>query len=233
MTAMSGSTRVIAHRGASAARPENTLAAFTHARELGADGVELDARWTADGHVVVHHDAHLPDGRALVELERADLPEWLPTLDQVLDRCQGLLVNVEIKNDPGDPDHDPSGQRGVAIADRLSARAGGPELLVSSFDHALVGLVHDRHPELPTAALVAHTRRPERLLERLAQAGHAAVNPVDALVDRTFVDLARAAGLAVYVWTVDDPARIAQLAALGVDGVITNVPDVARSVLMA
>ena len=56
---------VLAHRGASAARPENTLDAFRHARELGADGVELDVRATRDGAFVVHHDAHLPDGRVL------------------------------------------------------------------------------------------------------------------------------------------------------------------------
>jgi glycerophosphoryl diester phosphodiesterase len=230
---MSVSTRVIAHRGASASRPENTLEAFIHARELGADGVELDARWTADHQIVVHHDAHLPDNRALIETDRADLPASVPTLDEVLDACEGLLVNVEIKNDAGDPDHDPSGERGLAIADRLVARGEGAGLLVSSFDHALVALVHDRHATLPTAALVAHSRHPAALLERIAAAGHVAVNPFDGLVDAAFVGHARDVGLAVNVWTVDDPIRIAELSALGVDAVITNVPDVALDVLRA
>jgi len=225
---------VIAHRGASAARPENTLAAFTHARELGADGVELDARWTADGEVVVHHDAHLPDGRALVAIARDELPSSVPLLDEVLDLCVGLLVNVEIKNDPGDPDPDASGERGVAVADRLARRAARgsvDRLLVSSFDHSLVALVHQRRPDLPTAALVAHTRHPDRLIERVASAGQVAINPMDGLVDARLVELAHAAHLEVYVWTVDDPARIAELASFGVEGIITDVPDVARSVL--
>jgi len=222
---------VIAHRGASSARPENTLAAFVRARELGADGVELDVRWTGDGRVVVHHDAHLPDGRALIELSGDDLPASVPTLDDALDECAGLLVDVEIKNDPGDPDHDQTGERGVAVADRLAARGPVDRLLVSSFDLSLLGLVHERHPALPTAALVAHTRRPDRLVGRLAGEGHVAINPLDGLVDASFLALAHAAQLAVYVWTVDDPDRIGELAALGVDGIITNVPDVARSVL--
>ncbi len=71
---------VIAHRGASAAAAENTIEAFALAAELGADGVELDARRTADGQVVVHHDAHLPDGRVIVDLSAADLPAHVPTL---------------------------------------------------------------------------------------------------------------------------------------------------------
>lgn len=229
---MSARPRVIAHRGASAARPENTLAAFVHARELGADGVELDVRWTSDGRVVVHHDALLPDGRVIVELSRTELPASVPTLDEALDACAGLLVNVEIKNDPNDPDHDPSGERGAAVAERLVARdRQGERLLLSSFDHALIGLVRERRPDLDTAALVAGTRDPARLVRRVAEAGHGGINPMDGLVDAALVDDAHAHGLAVHVWTVDDPPRMTELAALGVDGIITNVPDVAVTVL--
>ncbi len=68
------SVLVIAHRGASAARPENTLEAFRHAATLGADWVELDVRRTADDRLTVHHDAVLPDGRAIVHLAAGDLP---------------------------------------------------------------------------------------------------------------------------------------------------------------
>ena len=67
--------KVIAHRGASAVARENTLEAFRLAAELGADWVELDARRTADGHVVVHHDAELADGRVICLLPRAELPD--------------------------------------------------------------------------------------------------------------------------------------------------------------
>jgi len=75
--------------------------------------------------------------------------------------------------------------------------------------------------------------RRDRLLAELGQAGMAAVNPADALVDAAFVAAAHATGLAVNVWTVDDPGRMGQLVELGVDGIITNVPDVARQVVDA
>ena len=95
-------TLVVAHRGASAAAAENTLPAFRLARELGADWVELDARRTADGVVVVHHDAHLPDGRILAELTADELPESVPNLAEALEECDGMGVNVEIKNHAGE-----------------------------------------------------------------------------------------------------------------------------------
>ena len=111
---------VIAHRGASAAHPENTVAAFVGARDAGADGVELDARRTADGHVIVHHDAQLPDGRVIVELAAAELPDHVPSLAEALDACAGMVVNIEIKNWPDDPDFD--GTEQVAVAGRRAGR---------------------------------------------------------------------------------------------------------------
>ena len=111
--------RVIAHRGASAAAPENTIEAFRLARELGADMVELDARRTADGQVVVHHDATLPDGRTIVELARAELPASVPDLRDALAACEDMDVNIEIKNWPADPDFDPDEQ----VIERRLARA--------------------------------------------------------------------------------------------------------------
>jgi glycerophosphoryl diester phosphodiesterase len=69
------------------------------------------------------------------------------------------------------------------------------------------------------------------LVDRAAARGHRAVNPPDASVDETLVTTAHGAGRAVNVWTVDDPGRMAELVDLGVDGIITNVPDVARRVV--
>src|SRR5262245_26247516 len=100
-------TLVIAHRGASAAFPETTVEAFEAAGRLGADWVELDVRRTADGLLAVHHDARLGDGRALVELSRSALPAAVPDLGEALAACDGLGVNVEIKNAASDPDFDP------------------------------------------------------------------------------------------------------------------------------
>jgi glycerophosphoryl diester phosphodiesterase len=227
---------VIGHRGASAARPENTVEAFRHARELGADWVELDVRRTADGALVVHHDAHLPGGRAIVELRADELPPALPSLDEALDACVGLGVNVEIKNSPPDPDFDPDDWLAGVVTDRLVARAdaGGHalcDLLVTSFNRHTVAAVRARAPELPTG-LLAHGGSDAATVVRLAASGgHFSLNPWDPDVDARLVELAHDSGLAVYVWTVDDPDRMATLIDLGVDGIITNVPDVARAVV--
>ena len=99
-------TQVLAHRGASNASRENTIDAFRLAGELGCDAVELDVRRTSDGQLIVHHDARLADGRAIVELSAADLPAHIPDLQAALDACSGMWVNVEIKNHPQDPDFD-------------------------------------------------------------------------------------------------------------------------------
>jgi len=103
-----GGVSVISHRGAP--RPgawrENTIRAFEHARELGADGVELDVRLTRDGSLVVHHDAELSaeDGGAVIgAVRRDDLPDWLPDLQSVLRACVGMLVDVELKLEPPTP----------------------------------------------------------------------------------------------------------------------------------
>ncbi len=195
-------------------------------------------RRTADGALVVHHDARLADGRVLVELAAADLPASVATLDAALDACAGMGVNVEIKNDRGDPDYEAGGARvAVAVADRLAARAAEPgrhqtdQLLVSSFDPEVLRHVRAAHPQLPAAALVVRIGRLARLMAELHDGGLVAVNPYDAVVDASLVEAADAAGLAVNVWTVDRPDRMAQLVSIGVDGIITNVPDVARAVV--
>jgi glycerophosphoryl diester phosphodiesterase len=227
---------VIAHRGASGSRPENTLEAFRHARALGADWVELDVRRSADGVLVVHHDAHLPDGRAIVETLAADLPDPVPTLAAALEACTGMGVNVEIKNDPTEPDFDGTHDAAVAVAEAVATwlAAGGlpPErVIVSSFAMETVDRLREVAPDLPTGWLTFDLLDPVAVVERTVAHGHAAVHPYDPFVDRRLVDRAHAAGLAVYVWTVDDPGRMAELVALGVDGIITNHPDRARDVV--
>jgi glycerophosphoryl diester phosphodiesterase len=227
---------VIAHRGASGSRPENTLEAFRHARALGADWVELDVRRSADGALVVHHDAHLADGRAIVETRAADLPAAVPTLSAALDACAGMGVNVEIKNDPVEPDFDPAHDVAVAVAEATRAWLGpaGPaagRVIVSSFAMETVDRLRATAPDLPTGWLTFDLQDPVAVVERTSAHGHAAIHPYDAFVDRGLVDRAHAAGLAVYVWTVDDPGRMTDLVGMGVDGIITNHPDRARAVV--
>lgn len=222
---------VIAHRGASAAAPENTVAAFRLAGELGADGVELDARRTVDGAVVVHHDAHLPDGRLIVETSAADLPGAVPSLADALAACAGLLVNIEIKNLPGDPDHDADETVAEAVAAEIGDTAIHGRVLVSSFSMASVDRVRALDAGVPTAFLVFAVDDVAETLARTVRHGHEAIHPWDGIVDDALIASAHGQGLRVNVWTVDDPQRMAALVRWGVDGIVTNVPDVARRVV--
>lgn len=220
---------VIAHRGASAAHPENTVEAFLGAARMGADMVELDARRSADGVLVVHHDAHLPDGRAVVDLVAADLPGSVPTLEQALDACSRMGVNIEIKNNHPDPDLDPDEHVAEQTVALLADRGGRDEVLISSFNPATLVRVRERAPHLETALLVVE---PEPgVVEVLVELGHAALHPYDWFVDVELVTACHAAGVRVNVWTVDDAARMQELLDHGVDGLCTNVPDVARALI--
>jgi glycerophosphoryl diester phosphodiesterase len=99
---------VIAHRGASAAAAENTVGAFRLARLLGADWVELDVRLAPGDALVVCHDASYPGGGLVNEVPIDRRPAGVPLLVQALDACAGMGVNVEVKNLPGEPGHDPA-----------------------------------------------------------------------------------------------------------------------------
>ena len=224
-------TNVIAHRGASARFPENSIAAFRGAVALGADGVELDVRRTADGAGVVNHDAELSDGRPIVSLELSEVPTSVARLDDALDASGELLVNVEIKNWRADIDFDPDRALVDWTIERIGEWGHGDRVVVSSFDLGTIDRVRHLDPTLRTAWLVVDRGDPSELVARAAAAGHDGIHPMDRMVDAPLVEAAHRSGLFVNVWTVDDPLRIRRLAELGVDGVVTNVPDVARAAL--
>jgi len=225
---------VIAHRGASARHPENTLAAFAGAVAMGADGVELDVRRTADLALAVSHDDTLGDGRVLVELDRPDLPTEVPVLAEALDACRSLpIVNIEIKNWPDDKDFDPDERVAEAVVALLEARGERHDgrNLISSFHLPTVDRVRALAPELPTAWLLGFVDDLGPLVDRAAAHGHSAVHPHHVFASQELVRRAHDLGLAVNVWTCDEPDRIRWLADIGVDAVVTNVPDVALAAL--
>jgi glycerophosphoryl diester phosphodiesterase len=229
--------RVLAHRGACRAAPENTSAAFAAAAAQGADGVELDVHRTADGALVVHHDAAARGFGVLAEHTAAEIRRGLPdvpTLDEALDACAGMLVNVEVKNLPGDADFDPDERAAVTLVELLRARAGGGDVLVSSFSLATIDRVRHLDDRLPTGFLTIGLDPFEATSVAHAH-GHGAVHPhVHSLagpVGGALVDRAHGLGLAVNVWTVNEPDEIRRLAAAGVDGIITDVPDQALAAL--
>jgi glycerophosphoryl diester phosphodiesterase len=218
---MTRGVQVIAHRGASRAERENTLVAFRRAVAMGADAVELDVRVSADGALVVHHDPVLADGSRISALTRDQLPPQVPTLTEALDSVRELWVNVEIKNSPGEPDHDPQAAVADATIALLRDRDEPERFLVSCFDLATIDRCHRLAPEIATAFLSVSV--PDGAVAQLAAAGHRAFHPWDPTVTAELIDRCHAAGLALNTWTCDDPVRMAELIGWGIDGICTNV----------
>ncbi len=217
-------TRIVAHRGASATHQENTVEAFREAVSVGAGGIELDVRRSADNVLVIHHDAQLADGRLVFELNADQLPSYVPTLAEALEASGDTWVNIEVKNHPTDPDYDAEMGISVGVAALVSAFEATDRVLVSSFDFQSLLSIREVDPSIPLGWLVWGQANPAMLIERTKSHNFDAIHPPDAMVDASFVRMAHAAGLAVNVWTVDDPTRMAELIALGVDGIVTNDP---------
>ena len=225
---MNTSPRVWAHRGASAAKPENTVEAFVEAARMGADGVELDVRRSADHALVVCHDAALPDGRFVKDITVAELPPSVVLLDAALEACGSMVVNVEIKNHPDDVDYDPS----AAIVSAVAGAIAGHDVIVSCFDLETLDRFADAAPDVPRGYLASPRLDQHDELRRAVEHGHHAFHPHQLWVNDELVAAAHAAGLDVNTWTADDPDRIRWLAAAGVDVVMTNVPDIAIAALV-
>ena len=230
----SGRPWIIAHRGASLQARENTIEAFLLARSLGADAVELDARRTADGVVVIHHDDTLPgEDLPIVAMTRSEVSTaapWVPDLADVLDACAGMWIDVEIKNDPREPDWDPDDAVATTIVDRHATAA----IVITSFNPGTVATA--LRGGLRTGLLVGRGLDPAEMAGPAAEMGHEFLLPHWSTLDGEhgghMVSAARHAGIEVAVWTVDDPTPMRRLAGLGVGAICTNAPDVAASALV-
>jgi glycerophosphoryl diester phosphodiesterase len=230
---------VLGHRGASAATPENTVAAFSKARALGADGVELDVRRSADGVLTVHHDPDIPGVGTIAQTSFSDLRAARPdlaTFAEALDACAGLLVNAEVKCLPWEPDADRDGSVMRATLDAIvafAATANGGSFVISSFYIGAVDLAREYAPQLATGWLT-HGQDVQEGVRVASEHGHGWLNPdvTSALAaGAAGIAAAHAAGLKVSVWTVDKPDDARALADAGVDIIITNVPDVVLAAL--
>ena len=216
---------MIAHRGASGREAENSLAAFRLARDLGADGVELDIHTTTDGQLVVHHDEMI--GRhhiahcSLAEVRQYHLKngEPVPTLAEALAVIvPAMRAFVEVKGLA--PKWD---QR---LYDQID-RCGAPErIAVHSFDHRIIHRLGDERPQLSRGVLSSsYPVHPARMME---DADAQALWQHAPLLDRVLVEKVHAAAGVVYAWTVDEPEAMDRLLAMGVDGLCSNHPDRAR-----
>jgi glycerophosphoryl diester phosphodiesterase len=210
---------------------ENTIRAFHRARDLGADGVELDVRMTADGAIAVHHDGVVGGLGPVCELQARDLPESVPLLGAALEACEGLSVNVEVKNLPNEPGFDPGDHLARAVADVVAAALdAGHEVMVSSFWPAALVAVRGTQADIATGLLYARPMAPEAAVAAAREHGCAALHPAAELVTDDLVLEAHGAGLAVCAWTVNDRNWLAAARVLEVDTVITDDVTLARDV---
>lgn len=223
---------VFAHRGGSKLAPENTIPAFDRGMAAGADGLELDVHLSRDGIVVVHHDRLLDRttrGRGPVcdrtagELAALDVP----TLADVLARYRQARLIIELKEERAD--------LARAVVDEVRRADAAARVCVGSFSVRALRAVRTFGPEIATSggslevrfALyrswinLSPGRPPYRAFQVPETSGRTRV------VSPRFVRLAHEAGIAVQVWTVDDPADIRRLLDWGVDGIISDRPDLA------
>ena len=228
---------MIAHRGASGERPENTLPAYELAVAQGADMIEIDLHRTRDAAVVITHDENLAGlgGRgeiadaSLAEVRALDAGggERVPLLGEVLDRFgPRIAFNLELKR--GTRAEYPQVEA-EALAAVESRRILARTLFSSFYDPVLARL-----RELSAAARIALLLSPpdaERPIERARRLGAEAINPWRGMVSRELVEAAHAEGLAVYVFTVDEVDEMKRLLGLGVDGLFTNFPERMRALV--
>ena len=227
---------ILGHRGASADAPENTVEAFLLAAEQRADGVELDVRRTGEGALIVHHDAAVEGLGPIIAHTVADIRQHQPTIvtfDEAMAACEGLIVNVEIKNAPMEPDFDPDDLVAASVVSWLHDHGWTDQVIVSSFNPATVDRVRQLSGDLATGQLTLPGADAGQHLLTAHQRGHRALHPhTTSLADsEQLASIAAGLGLWLFAWTVDDPSTIRALRAAGVNGIITNHPDRALAAL--
>ncbi|MCL2030631.1 MAG: glycerophosphodiester phosphodiesterase [Oscillospiraceae bacterium] len=236
-------TRIQAHRGASACRPENTPEAFALALEQGADGIELDVHLTKDGQVVVAHDARLErvsDGtgyigdHTLKELKALNFGKLfpdgpvcrIPTLAEVFEqvRPSPLTVNIELKTTERLYPELPA-----KLAALTEEYAMGARVLYSSFNHYSLLHIKQINPEAKIGLLYELGMVDPWVYANYV--GADAIHPHYFVIAALPETVARCHenGVKVNVWTVDDPQAITLMMRCGVDGIITNRPDIAAA----
>ncbi len=240
---------IVAHRGASSAHPENTLAAFEAAVVLGADLVELDVRLSRDGVAVVMHDPSVDrttDGSGAVhELTAEEIsafeagsrgaPARVPTLREVLELVSGRAgVALEIKNVPGEAAFEPGRERIVeAVHGELDRTAFDGPVLVVSFNPASIAASKAIASEVPTGLLTTEHVDPREALAHVLERGHDMVLPGSrALIPagERFVSEVHRADRRVGTWTIDDAATVRMLLDRGLDAIASNDPAMALAV---
>jgi glycerophosphoryl diester phosphodiesterase len=245
-------TLVVAHRGAAAQAPENTMLAYRLAYEAGADAIELDVHLSQDGQMPLIHDDTIDrttDGSGSVAdftmdaLRRFDAGARFATEDGTQPHAgQGLQI-------PTLPEFLEWLPSDIGLVVEIKARAAVPQVIdalrdhpvrrdnrlsLISFDEASINEAHELDPELPTGYLLVPTQPIEPALRWAVEHGHAAVHPWDGdlgLDPAPALAMAMAYGRQMGCYVVNDPDRMKQLEVYGLWGFVTDVPDVARQAL--
>ncbi len=231
----------IAHRGASGRglAPENTLAAFEKALDIGVDMLEIDVRVTGDGQLIVLHDPSLDrttDCEGIVremrldEIRQADAGdgERVPILPEVFDLARNRAsILLEIKSD--------------FIAERVVQAIADAQIeeqvVVQSFNPQTVERVKRLAPHLPSSLLIGELPttpsrvRARRLVSQVLEVGANTLSIWHATLTPSLIEEMRKRGIAVWAWTVDEEITMRDLAMMGVQGLVTNYPDVLNNVL--
>jgi glycerophosphoryl diester phosphodiesterase len=235
---------VIAHRGASTAAPENTIAAFERAITDGADAIELEVHLSRDDHPVIIHDDTLERttngsgpvrGHTMRELKRLDAGAWrgpafagqrLQTLQEVLERFRGRTrFWIELKG--GSDLYPDIEERIVGLLEVYDVIDGA---LVQSFDHAALARLRDFSRELRLGVLLA--RAPLDVARDVPPAANAVCPSVE-ILGAPEREVIRRSGRQCHVWTVNEPALMDRLVDWSVDGIITDQPELLRARLRA
>ncbi len=246
---------LVAHRGGAALAPENTLAAFQNALALGVDAVEMDVHLTQDGEVVVFHDHILDnktDGHgyiadttwtALQTLNAAAKfpngwpePVAIPTLTQVVQALKGkvrMQIEIKVKEREGRFSRYP--QIEAKVVDILRKENVLDDVLLISYDWGCLITSKTLEPRLHVGTIVApeslarlpipNQMTPFALVKTIQNLGANYLNVDSNLVTKYLVDAAHANGLKVAAWTVNEPATMQRLAALGIDSITSDRPD--------
>lgn len=219
---------VIAHRGASAYEPENTLRAIKRAIDLGADMIEVDVRATRDGHIVVIHDATVDrttNGKGYVkdmtlkELKRLDagLGERIPTLQEVISLVKGragLVIEVKVPGIEGE------------VLKMINEHKISDDVIITSFHHPTLLRIKNLNERIQTGIIIAS--RPVRPAQLALDAKSDSIFPKYTYLDSEMVEDAHKHGLTIYPWTVNDLEDAELLIKMEVDGIVTNKPDILR-----
>ena len=248
----------IAHRGGKALWPENTLYAFEHAIKLGVDVLELDVHRTADGHIVVIHDARVDrtsngsgqvERMTLAELKALDFAYHfipigeknpilrgqnisIPTLDEIFHRLPEAYFNIEIKLN--------SSQFAMQVVELIRRYGLSERVLLASFHPEVMRFLRTEITDIASVA----TREEIHTLIMLSKIGLGRLHqPTGAvyevpmsrneleIVTPALVEAAHVLGQEVYVWTIDDSSEMIRLLEMGVDGVLTNRPDILENAI--